>query len=238
MIAEGRRPIRHPLLEEIGVAHGFAVGTAEEATVVRPRQVHGAQVAVVRDGRAEPPEADAILSGGPGNPSHPVGIVTADCLPVLAASRSGRIVAAIHAGWRGLAAGVLEAGIAELAKRVGPREEITAVIGPHIGVCCYEVDAAVTGPLSNRFGRSLVAAATRATRPGHWRLDLARLAHSELVRAGVAEGRCAIVASACTCCDPSGFESYRRDGSGAGRMLHCITPRISPHITLRSNEKS
>ena len=112
--------IRHPLLTAIGVDHGFGLrdGTAQ-ADVVSPRQVHGAVVARLRAGVAEPLEADAIVSS---IPAIPVGIVTADCVPVLVAGAGGTVVAAIHAGWRGLAAGVVERGVAALQVALPARE--------------------------------------------------------------------------------------------------------------------
>ena len=93
--------------------------------MVRPRQVHGIRVAVPQDGCAEPDEADAIVST---ERSHPVGIVTADCVPVLAASRNGEAVAAIHAGWRGLAAGVVGGLTAAQGLTVGTLVRVAAAV--------------------------------------------------------------------------------------------------------------
>lgn len=214
-------PLRHRLLETAGVAHAFGVrGAPEPAALVRPRQVHGVTVARVVGGAAAPAEADAIVCATPG---VAVAVVTADCVPVLAATRDGAAVAAIHAGWRGLAAGVVGEGIAAL-RAAAPGAELVAAIGPCIGPCCYEIDAPVVDALGERFGDA-VATALAPTRPGHHRLDLVVLVRDALVRAGLAPDAIGALADACTHCDPARFHSYRRDGAGAGRLLHHIAAR-------------
>jgi copper oxidase (laccase) domain-containing protein len=130
-------------------------------------------------------------------------------------------VAAIHAGWRGLAAGVIEAGVAALRALPVGEGELVAAIGPHIGACCYEVDAPVLDALALRF-EHWVPGATTPTRPGHARLDLGALAHRALEAAGVAVGQIAALPGSCTSCDAERFHSYRRDGSASGRLVHFI----------------
>src|SRR5690606_32344349 len=134
-------------------------------------------------------------------------------------------VAAVHAGWRGLAAGVIEAALAELAalEPEAPARAV-AVIGPRIGPECYEVDAPVMDALASRHGEALARAAA-PTRAGHWQLDLAALARAALVRAGLADTRVAVLADACTACNAQRFHSHRRDGAGAGRLVHWIAAR-------------
>jgi purine-nucleoside/S-methyl-5'-thioadenosine phosphorylase / adenosine deaminase len=210
----------HALLRACGVRHGFGErGDAPLAALVRPRQVHGTRVATVAECIAGV-DADAVVAS---EGSPPVGVVTADCVPVLAASADGRAVAAIHAGWRGLAAGVVEAGI-EALRREAPHRALSAVIGPNIGPCCYEVDTPVLDALRH-FDAELDAACT-ATRPGHCRLDLAALARAALLRAGVSPEHVGVPSGACTSCDPRRFHSYRRDGPRAGRLVHWIGARI------------
>jgi hypothetical protein len=217
--------LTHPLLAEAGVAHGFGTRACRPPEpLVRPRQVHGTRVVVLARAGAPPAdagEADAIVSE---RASLPIGVVTADCLPILVATPAGR-VAAVHAGWRGLAAGVIGEALAALAA-LSPEgvAGAAAVIGPRIGAGCYEVDAPVLEALGLRFAGAL-AGAVAATRAGHWQLDLAALARVDLARAGVAEGRIAALADACTACDPRRFHSYRRDGPRSGRLFHWIAAR-------------
>jgi YfiH family protein len=153
-----------------------------------------------------------------------VGVVTADCVPILVASGSGEVVAAIHAGWRGLAGGVIAAGIEALRAEAGSTVELVAVIGPHIGACCYEVDGPVLAALTPLFRESL-ASALRPARPDHAWLDLGKLAHTALLRAGLAASALGSVPRACTHCDAVRFHSYRREGAAAGRLHHYIEAR-------------
>jgi YfiH family protein len=218
--------LTHPLLREAGVAHGFGLrDTPLRPDLLRPRQVHGTRVVDAAACRAEPaPEADAVVSREPG---VLVGVVTADCVPILLAARDGRAVAAVHAGWRGLAAGVVAQGVDALRRELG-REgeaqgatgEIVAAVGPRIGPCCYEVDAPVLDALAARFGD--LGDAARPVRPGHALLDLGALALRDLVTQGLSPRHVGALSDACTRCDAQRFHSYRRDGSRAGRLWHFV----------------
>ncbi|WP_395684319.1 peptidoglycan editing factor PgeF [Dokdonella sp.] len=143
------------------------------------RQVHGT---AVHEAHAMPieaePEADAAVTMQAG---VVLAVLTADCLPVLFCTDDGSAVGVAHAGWRGLAAGVLEATIASL--RVAPAR-LLAWIGPAIGAASYEVGDEVRGAFVDAEAGS--AAAFVATRPGHWRCDLPALARRRLAGAGVA----------------------------------------------------
>jgi hypothetical protein len=176
--------------------------------------VHGARVAWA-SAAGELGDADAVLARERG---LRVGVRTADCVPILIAA--GGVVGAVHAGWRGLAAGVIERAIAEL-QRAEPGAELAAAIGPCIGGCCYEVDAPVLDPLQGRYG-ALMDAASVPTRAGHARLDLGALAQLALARSGVAPRAIGTAARHCTRCDPARFHSFRRDGAAAGRLAHWI----------------
>jgi hypothetical protein len=213
------QPLTHALLAACGVEHGFGMrGFEGPPGLRRPRQVHGASAVDAAACAREPlPEADAVISREPG---VPVGVVTADCVPILVASTRGDAVAAIHAGWRGLARGVVEAGIDAL-RHAAPGAPLCAVVGPHIGPCCYEVDAPVIEALRAPFGAALADAIAPA-RVGHARLDLAALARAALLRAGLARPCVAELPRSCTRCEPERFHSYRRDGARAGRLVHFI----------------
>ena len=216
-------PLVDPLLEAAGIEHGFGQSGTEvpEGTAFR-KQVHGVSVAVVANSGAVDEEADAVVSciGG-----LPVGIVTADCVPVLVASEDGRFVAAIHAGWRGLAAGVIEAGVAALRVECGERNLIAAV-GPAARACCYEVDEPVWTGLAVRYGRALDDdEILHPTRPGHGMLDLPALAARALEICGLKATSIGMTHCECTICAPGRFESFRRDGAAAGRLRHFIGPK-------------
>ncbi len=191
--------------------------------VWRPEQIHGTDVVVLLErGRVPdgPVPADAVVSR---RLDRPVGVVTADCVPVLVADSAGETVAAIHAGWRGLAAGVIETALTAFW-RVASSEGAAASIGPHIGRCCYEVDAPVLEALEARFEDALPDA-SEMTRPGHARIDLGHLAATALTRSGVSAEDLTSVPDGCTRCHADRYHSYRRDGSGAGRMTHWVKPR-------------
>ncbi len=213
--------LQHPLLANQRVRHAF--GTRESGLhpeSVCPRQVHGAAVAVLdAKGRLDHAEADAVVCRSPG---QWIGVVTADCVPVLAAAGSGRAVAAIHAGWRGLAAGVVERAVGVLLEDHEADENRVAVIGPHIGPCCYEVDAPVTEALAERYG-DWIEGATRISRPGHVWLDLGELVEGALQAAGFEAARIGRVPDGCTACHADRYHSFRRDGARSGRMLHHIS---------------
>jgi hypothetical protein len=213
----------HPLLDACGVQHSFGARGAEDPSGLRrPHQVHGRVVAeLLDDGGLVPAEADAVVSAVA---EVAIAVVTADCVPILAASDDGEVVAAIHAGWRGLAAGVVEAGVAALRTRAREDASLVAVIGPHIGVCCYEVDVPVLDAMALHFGQES-RAAVQVGRPGHAHLDLGVLAELALARAEIpthARGR---IPNACTFCHPARYHSYRRDGEQAGRLVHYVAAR-------------
>jgi len=216
--------LRHPLLDAAAVAHGFGTrNCVEPAGLVRVRQVHGRDVVhVTQPADAPLGDADALVCAVPG---LAIGVVTADCLPVLIATPSGAVAAA-HAGWRGLAAGVLAATVAALRAIAPDADRATAVIGPHVAASCYEVDEPVVRGLVARFGDA-VDAAMQESRTGHWKIDLAQLARLDLERAGLAGDRIAAFSDACTACDADRFYSYRRDGPGAGRLVHFVMARAS-----------
>jgi len=215
--------LTHPLLSDAGVAHEFGqLGSTEPAGVIRPVQRHGTKVAFVRDRLdTDPGQADAVVSTVAG---IPVGVMTADCVPVLLAMDGGRVVAAVHAGWRGVAAGVVSSAFEAMATSAVRWQRVTAVIGPHIGACCYEVDSPVIERLRVRFAERLDSALTPA-RSDHWMLDLGKLVRMELLGAGIRSTNTGSFPDACTCCDAARFHSHRRDGTRAGRLLHWIAAR-------------
>jgi YfiH family protein len=181
--------------------------------VATVRQVHGTHVVTATPER-EPPEADAVAVGTRG---LAVGVVTADCVPVLLLARSRGAVAAVHAGWRGAAAGVLESALAHLAAqfRVEP-SGVEATLGPSIGPCCYRVGPEVEAAFTARTGATTAPAWSQAgDRLG---FDLRLAVRLLLEAAGVAS---VSLVGPCTYCTPT-LASYRRDADRAGRQLSFI----------------
>jgi len=173
------------------------------------QQVHG--TGVVDAGRcAEGAAADGAFVGVPG---VVCAVLTADCLPVLLCDRAGTRVAALHAGWRGLAAGVLEAGVDALG--LAPAD-LLAWLGPAIGPEVFEVGEEVRAAFM-----AADAAASAAFRPspaGRWLADLYRLAHLRLAAHGVSA---VYGGGLCTFNDPDRFYSFRRERD-TGRMASLI----------------
>jgi YfiH family protein len=168
------------------------------------RQVHGTTIEPARAASHGLPEADGQVVDAPG--LAPL-VLTADCLPI--AVSAGRAAAILHAGWRGLAGGVVGAGVAALRELAGS-ERLSAAIGPGAGPCCYEVSQEV----HERFA-PLAGIARRGNN-----LDLKAVARHQLTEAGVERvhdiGLCTI------CADPSLFFSHRRDGGVTGRQAGLV----------------
>ncbi|KQZ66539.1 laccase [Lysobacter sp. Root559] len=158
------------------------------------------------------PEADAAVTSTPGTV---LAILTADCLPVLFAADDGSEVGAAHAGWRGLAAGVLEATAAAMRT---PPQRLIAWLGPAAGPQHYEVGAEVYDAFVTQ--DRAAAHAFVATRPQHWRVDLYALARRRLAAAGLVPANLH-GGGFCTISDPQRFYSHRRDQRG-GRMATLI----------------
>lgn len=175
------------------------------------QQVHGTTVAELGPLPSSPaPKADAAVSRIPGTV---LAIMTADCLPVLFCAADGREIAAAHAGWRGLAGGVLEATVAAMATPVG---DVLAWLGPCIGAASYEVGEEVRTAFAEVDPQA--DAAFVSTRPGHWRADLAQLARQRLQAAGVAR----IFGGGFDTHADARFYSYRRDGARSGRFASLV----------------
>ncbi len=182
------------------------------------RQVHGADVIVldnanVDDARRAPLHADAAVTRAHG---IVCAVRTADCLPVLFAARDGSVVGAAHAGWRGLAAGVLEATIAALVAQRARREDLVAWLGPAIGPTAFEVGADVVDAFAATDPGS--GACFVAQRDGKWLADLYALARRRLVAAGVGD---VTGGDRCTVREPARFYSHRR-AREAGRMATLV----------------
>jgi YfiH family protein len=185
------------------------------------RQVHGAEV--VRGGSVE---ADGVAADGAYERvdclrNRFLAVRTADCVPILLASRDGRFVAAVHAGWRGTARGIVGNAVRALADLGCPPATLIAAAGPSIGACCYPVSPQIAREVAAASGGSL-ASLTQGDRESP-RLDLRAANRSQLRVAGL---RAASIHLApwCTFCEPDLFFSYRREGADTGRQLSLIGP--------------
>lgn len=179
-------------------------------------QVHGNEVLVLSaddeqrmrvqaDGAIRPSDADALYTR-----CQKVALViqVADCLPILLCDKQGRELAAIHAGWRGLASGVIRQAIKKFES-----SDIQAWMGPAIGPCHYEVDAAVRDQFSSDSAFKVCDDGT------HWMMSLEVIAKEQLIECGLKEED-VVAASTCTYCHKDYF-SYRRDGR-TGRFAALI----------------
>jgi len=171
-------------------------------------QVHGTAVRIA--GGAAPLEADAAIVGEPGATGA---VLTADCLPVLLCAESGDEIAAIHAGWRGLAAGVITATVSRMTTSA---EHLLAWLGPAISQPAFEVGGEVRAAFADADPGA--EACFLENERGRWQADLYALAGRQLGAAGV---RTVYGGGLCTFADSERFFSFRRDGQ-CGRMATFI----------------
>ena len=182
------------------------------------RQVHGAEVLIYDQytrALTYPPPYDAVITD---KKRVALGIWTADCLPILMIDRSKKVIAAVHAGWRGIWRGIIEKTVSEMTKAFGcSPPDIVAGIGPGIGPCCYEVGTDVKSLFqsSHEDHQEFIQ-----EREGRTYLDLSRVAQLELTKAGIPPTNIATI-PLCTACRKDLFFSFRRDKK-AGRQLSFI----------------
>jgi len=207
--------ITAPLLTHFdGVRHTFGTRQDTGTDTVVAKQVHGNRFFFVT---APPDKAlegfDALLTDQKG---ISIGVTTADCLPILLAEPERKIVAAVHAGWRGTVARVVQETVAEMARRGGKVAAIRAALGPAIQGRCYEV-----GPDVFEAGREGFRRYFHPSEAGKWHLDIPGANQAQLLEMGVKFEKIDRI-DLCTHCRPDLFHSYRRDGIGTGKMVSSI----------------
>jgi YfiH family protein len=184
-------------------------------------QVHGASAAVLDGGETQDEvlgtEGDALSSR---RSDLACSVRTADCVPLLVADRRSGAATAVHAGWRGIVRGVVEAGVTSLRSIAGSNAELVVALGPHIRVRAFEVSEDVAKELEAASPVSGVV--DRSPRKPH--VDLARIVRGKLVALGIREAAIDDVGG-CTVTEAERFFSFRRDGKASGRLLSAIVPR-------------
>ncbi len=178
-----------------------------EGLPVLLEQVHGDRLVVMSATNRHEQGDGFLLTSDDGG--RVAGIRTADCFPVLLVDAGAGLGAAVHAGWRGTAAGILKKTVGAMSGRGGDVGRMVAAVGPGIGSCCFQVGSEVAEALPD-------AKATFGA-DGCF-LDLASGIEGDLIGAGI-QPRNIHRSPGCTCCENDRFYSYRRDGKSAGRML-------------------
>jgi len=203
------------LMIQINRARFLAAIGAPGWPIIKLKQIHSGAVIDIDDTSAasEAVTGDAVVSSLRG---VALGVQTADCVPILIADAEAQAVAAVHAGWRGTAAGIARRTVWRLAEKFGvPASSLHAVIGPHIGVCCYEVGEEVA---------RMIADPDAVDRRAEWpkpHLNLGAANFSQLAAAGIPESQIE-TSTLCTRCREDMFHSFRRDGRQMGHMLSVI----------------
>jgi YfiH family protein len=221
-----------PAFEAAGLFHGFglrgglrpenwpAAAGVPAARLVTTTQIHSDRVLVVSNGSPVEP-ADGLITD---RSDHLIGVFTADCLPVLLADPGRGVVAAVHAGWRGLAQRILDKAVAMMTARWSiPAHSVTAALGPCIGACCFEVGEQVLAPLRQQVtnDEGVILPHPDGHAGGKAMVDLQAWAVQQLMHAGVSAEQIMAV-PLCTRCHPALFSSFRRDGRRKQEMFSGI----------------
>lgn len=189
-----------------------------DGRIVTMKQMHGEDIVEVKDKNLkEAGEADGMVST---EKDIYLAVLTADCVPLLFVAPKQRVVAAVHAGWRGTLAGIADKTVGFLKTRYDVEPgELEVALGPSIGICCYEVKDDVAGPLMKRWGK--LTTPSIAVRDGKSFINLRRL-NRDILRAAGVPGNQLFQVGPCTSCAPEDFFSYRRERSETGRQMSFI----------------
>jgi purine-nucleoside/S-methyl-5'-thioadenosine phosphorylase / adenosine deaminase len=195
----------------------LAVGI-HDGRIVTMKQMHGDEIVQVQDkSLKEAGEADGMLTA---ESDIYLGVLTADCVPLLFVAPKQRLAAAVHAGWRGTMAGIAEKTVRLFKDRYDiDSHDLEVALGPSIGVCCYEVKEDVAGPLMKRWGKLMTPSIS--VRDGKSFVNLRRL-NRDILRAAGVPGHKLFQVGPCTSCAAEEFFSYRRERSETGRQMSFI----------------
>jgi len=199
-------------------SHGFGTRDASPEADITLRQVHSSRVLNAQGLKDRDREGDALVTDQIG---ASIGIRIADCVPILLLDCRHRAVAAVHAGWRGTAADIVNCTIEAMARDFETHpDDVYAAIGPCIRGCCYEVGSDVAARFASLFPEW--APDTGPDAPAARKLDLSEANRRQLQKAGVQPHRI-FDSCLCTTCQPAQFFSYRREPENPGRMVAAIT---------------
>jgi len=182
--------------------------------VALPRQVHGDRVWVVRDVTHVSPQADAVITDQKG---CGIGVLTADCLPIILYDTKKNVGGVVHAGWRGTRSGIVQKTIAALQHTFGTQvKDIRVTLGPAAGPCCYEVSAVFKNEQDTDVWRHALT-----LRNDTWFFDNNAVNCAQLYEVGIVPGHIDCAYNTCTICDMR-YCSYRRAGKTAGRQYSVL----------------
>jgi polyphenol oxidase len=203
--------LKSQLLAEVPwLTHGFGTRTTEDwpAGYTSVQQIHSNKVVLANGRRGCLDQADALVSNEPGNL---IGIRTADCVPILIVDPMNRVVAAVHAGWRGTVAEIAIGTVRRLIQEFNSDPgNLLAAIGPAIGPCCFEVGPEVAAQFQ-----------TGTLAEGHM-VDLPEANLRQLTGAGLSPDHIDVMRLCTVCSGPNQFHSFRRDQNRSGRMVSAI----------------
>jgi YfiH family protein len=195
----------------------LAVGI-HDGKIVTMRQVHGDDIIEITDNKLkEAGDADGMVTA-----QHDVylGVLTADCVPLLFIAPKQKLAAAVHAGWRGTLAGIADKTVRLFKSQYDvAASELEVALGPSIGVCCYEVNDDVAAPLMKKWGKLMTPSIN--VKDGKSFVNLSRLNRDILRESGV-PGKQVFQVGPCTRCATDDFFSYRREGGETGRQISIV----------------